>query len=162
MPGLATRLAFRPVTSSIAAVNAAGSVVISGAETAVLDIAEVGPRTGTAPDDPVQPDAMAERLATALEQHLLRDVTLVVHDFGGPIALPMALEQPGRVRALVVLNSWMWSLEGDPHIERGSRLLTSALGRRRAGVDHLHDVRERNRAQEQVDLVRQLLPQIVG
>ena len=59
----------------------------------------------------------------------LRDVTLVVHDFGGPIALPTALERPGRVSRLVVINSWMWSFEGDPHIERGSRLFTSRLGR---------------------------------
>jgi haloalkane dehalogenase len=59
----------------------------------------------------------------------LTDVTLVVHDFGGPIALPTALERPGRVSRLVVFNSWMWSFEGDPHIERGHRLLGGGFGR---------------------------------
>jgi haloalkane dehalogenase len=33
------------------------------------------------------------------------------------------------VRRLVVLNSWMWSFEGDAHIERGARLLGGGLGR---------------------------------
>ena len=75
------------------------------------------------------PEAHARRFRAWVEELDLRDVTLVVHDFGGPIALPTALERPGRVSRLVVINSWMWSFEGDPHIERGSRLFTSRLGR---------------------------------
>jgi haloalkane dehalogenase len=75
------------------------------------------------------PEAHAQRFRAWMEALELEDVTLVVHDFGGPIALPMALEQPGRVSRLVVLNSWMWSFEGDPHIERGARLLGGGLGR---------------------------------
>jgi haloalkane dehalogenase len=75
------------------------------------------------------PEGHAERFRAWMEALDLTDVTLVVHDFGGPIALPMALEQPGRVSRLVVFNSWMWSFEGDPHIEKGARLLTSGLGR---------------------------------
>jgi haloalkane dehalogenase len=75
------------------------------------------------------PEGHAQRFRAWMEALDLKDVTLVVHDFGGPIALPMALEGPGRVSRLVVLNSWMWSFEGDRHIERGSRLLTSRLGR---------------------------------
>jgi haloalkane dehalogenase len=75
------------------------------------------------------PEAHAARFREWMEALDPKDVTLVVHDFGGPIALPMALERPGRVRRLVVLNSWMWSFEGDRHIERGSRLMTSWLGR---------------------------------
>ena len=31
----------------------------------------------------------------SIEELDLQDITLVVHDFGGPIALPIALEQPG-------------------------------------------------------------------
>jgi haloalkane dehalogenase len=75
------------------------------------------------------PEGHARRFRAWMEALDLTDVTLVVHDFGGPIALPMALEQPGRVSRLVVLNSWMWSFEGDPHIEKGSRILGGALGR---------------------------------
>jgi haloalkane dehalogenase len=43
-----------------------------------------------------------ERLAEALD---LRAVTVVVHDWGGPIGLRLAVEQPDRVARLVVLNT---------------------------------------------------------
>ena len=48
--------------------------------------------------------------------------TLVVHDFGGPIALPVALDDPGRVSRLVVLNSWMWSFADDREMARRARM----------------------------------------
>ncbi len=74
-------------------------------------------------------EAHARRFRVWMEALELTDVTPVVHDFGGPIALPLALEQPGRVCRVVVLNSWMWSLAGDPHFERAARLLGGRLGR---------------------------------
>jgi haloalkane dehalogenase len=40
----------------------------------------------------------------------LRDVTLVAHDWGGPIGLGAMLERPGRLRALVLMNTWAWEL----------------------------------------------------
>ena len=74
------------------------------------------------------PEAHAERFREWMEALDLRDVTLVVHDFGGPIALPMAFE-PNRVARLVVMNSWMWSFVGDKHIERGYRVMGGGIGR---------------------------------
>jgi haloalkane dehalogenase len=43
-----------------------------------------------------------ERLVEALD---LRAVTVVVHDWGGPIGLRLAVERPNRVARLVVLNT---------------------------------------------------------
>jgi haloalkane dehalogenase len=54
--------------------------------------------------------------------------TLVVHDFGGPIALPFAEAHPERIQRLVVLNSFMWPLD-DPKFVRQARIAGSALGR---------------------------------
>ena len=56
-------------------------------------------------------------------------LTLVVHDFGGPIALDWALDHPDRIEHLVVINSWMWSFDDDPSMRRKARLAGSALGR---------------------------------
>ncbi len=43
----------------------------------------------------------------ALLLHLdLRDVTLVVQDWGGPIGLGFAVEHPERIKRLVILNTW--------------------------------------------------------
>src|SRR5687768_5848628 len=43
------------------------------------------------------PDAHAVVLKEFVERLDLRDITLVVHDFGGPIGLPLALEDNSRV-----------------------------------------------------------------
>ena len=75
------------------------------------------------------PEAHARELAAFIEALELRDFTLVVHDFGGPIALPLALERQGLVTRLIVLNSWMWNLADDPAVARAARLLGGRLGR---------------------------------
>jgi cis-3-alkyl-4-acyloxetan-2-one decarboxylase len=40
----------------------------------------------------------------------LRDVLLVLHDWGGPIGLGAALERRDRLRGIALLNTWAWEL----------------------------------------------------
>lgn len=75
------------------------------------------------------PEAHARELATFVDALGLRNITLVVHDFGGPIALPLVLEGRGIVRRLVVLNSWMWPIADDPSMARVARALGGRLGK---------------------------------
>jgi haloalkane dehalogenase len=74
------------------------------------------------------PEMHAANLAALVERLDLRDLTLVVHDYGGPIGLPIAIDTP-RVRRLAILNTWMWPLDDDPTIRRPARLASSWLGR---------------------------------
>jgi haloalkane dehalogenase len=74
------------------------------------------------------PEAHAKALAEFVARLGLQRFTLVVHDFGGPIALPLALREASPVARLVVLNSWMWSFAGDKFIEQGARAASSPLG----------------------------------
>jgi pimeloyl-ACP methyl ester carboxylesterase len=76
-----------------------------------------------------RPQDQARRLTTLVDALGLRDLTLVVHDFGGPIGLAHAIERPASVRRLVLFNTWMWSLAGDARIRLMGRLLGSRLGR---------------------------------
>jgi haloalkane dehalogenase len=76
-----------------------------------------------------RPADHAANLTAFIEGLDLRDITLMVHDFGGPIGLAYAVEHPENVARLVLFNTWMWSLEGDPHFERAARLLGGRLGR---------------------------------
>jgi pimeloyl-ACP methyl ester carboxylesterase len=59
--------------------------------------------------------------AYSLERHIgnaialidaldLSDVTLVGHDWGGPIGLGALLERRDRLRAVVLMNTWAWEL----------------------------------------------------
>lgn len=76
-----------------------------------------------------RPADQARRLAALIEALGLKDLTLVVHDFGGPIGLSYAIEHPDNVRSLILFNTWMWSFEGDRRFERIGRLLGSRAGR---------------------------------
>jgi haloalkane dehalogenase len=68
----------------------------------------------------------ARHLELFLEGLSVRDVTLVVHDWGGPIGLAWALDHPERVRRLVVLNTWLWPVRGTLRGELTGRLFASS------------------------------------
>ncbi|HEU4368844.1 MAG TPA: alpha/beta fold hydrolase [Methylomirabilota bacterium] len=81
------------------------------------------------PGSAYRPPDQARRLASFVDALGLRDMTLVVHDFGGPIGLAYALEHPENVRGLVLFNTWMWSLRGARQYERVDRVLSGRAGR---------------------------------
>jgi haloalkane dehalogenase len=76
-----------------------------------------------------RPADQAANLAKLVDSLRLKDITLVVHDFGGPIGLSYAIDHPENVGRLVIFNTWMWSFRGDRRRELVGRLLGSALGR---------------------------------
>ena len=64
-------------------------------------------------------------LETLVFHHDLRDITLVVHDWGGPIGLGMAVRHPDRIKRIVITNTaafrsahlpWMLGLVRTPGI----------------------------------------------
>jgi pimeloyl-ACP methyl ester carboxylesterase len=64
-----------------------------------------------------------------IDELTLDGVTLVVQDWGGPIGLAWAVEQPERVRRLVLLNTWPGGTPPDhPEAPRLFKLLRSRLG----------------------------------
>jgi haloalkane dehalogenase len=79
--------------------------------------------------DAYRPEDQARRLAAFVDALRLKDWALVVHDFGGPIGLSLALDRPDAVRRVVLFNTWMWSLADEPRYARAGRLLASPLGR---------------------------------
>ncbi|MDX5423565.1 MAG: alpha/beta fold hydrolase [Hymenobacteraceae bacterium] len=75
------------------------------------------------------PEAHAANLEKLIGHLQLKDITLVVHDFGGPIGLRYALRHPENVKNLVILNTWMWSLEEENRIMKISRFMSGGIGR---------------------------------
>lgn len=82
-------------------------------------------------DKPEHYDYSTQNHGKTLEQFVLEkqleNITLVVHDFGGPVGLDFAIRHPERIRRLVVLNSWLWSHETDPDFIKLRRFLKSPL-----------------------------------
>lgn len=73
--------------------------------------------------------AHAQRLQDFIDQLGLKDITLVVTDFGGGIGLQHALEHPENVKGIVLYNTWMWPLDADKRFARPARMMRGWLGR---------------------------------
>jgi haloalkane dehalogenase len=56
-------------------------------------------------------DRHAELMASLLEDLDLRDATVVVHDWGGPIGLRLAAEHPDRIARMVVMETGLFTGE---------------------------------------------------
>lgn len=75
------------------------------------------------------PARQAERLEQLVSALGLQEITLIVHDFGGPIGLHLAIRHPERVRRVILFNSWLWSTAEDPNARQAARFLKSRLGK---------------------------------
>ena len=78
-----------------------------------------------------RPEDHAANLEALIDRLGLTDITLVVHDYGGPIGLSYALRHPRNVRRIVLLDTWMWSSKGEARyraLRLGDLLLGNRLG----------------------------------
>ncbi|MEJ5943933.1 alpha/beta fold hydrolase [Pseudokineococcus basanitobsidens] len=75
------------------------------------------------------PEEHAEVVRALVTRLDLHDVTLVTHDWGGPIGLDAATRDPDRYARVVVANTWAWPLRGGLRLEVFSRLMGGPLGR---------------------------------
>ena len=74
------------------------------------------------------PESHAHRFAALLDRLDLRDITLFMNDWGGPIGLDFARRHPERIRRLVIANSWCWPVGDDFHFRSFSFLMSSWIG----------------------------------
>ena len=85
------------------------------------------------------PEAHAAALREFVDKLGLTRFTLVVHDFGGPIGLPLAMTEglsgpdraiPSRmVDRVVIMNSWAWPLNDDPKMAKAAAFAAGGVGR---------------------------------
>jgi haloalkane dehalogenase len=69
---------------------------------------------------PVEHAAVIERLVVELD---LRDVTMMVQDWGGPIGFAVAGRHPERFARFVIGNTWAW-----PKADFGTRMFSAFVG----------------------------------
>ena len=75
------------------------------------------------------PDGHARRFALFMEYLGLKDVTLVLHDAGVPIALDWAADNPDVIREIVVFNSHLWHLSENQMATKLSKMILSPVNR---------------------------------
>lgn len=85
-------------------------------------------------DKPVEweylPEQHADNLDRLLESLDLRNATIVVNDWGGPIGLSWAIAHPERIKAIVITNSWCWPVDDDWYFRAFSGFVGGPIGRR--------------------------------
>ncbi len=79
-------------------------------------------------DSDHHPESHASRFAELLDHLGLRDITLFMNDWGGPVGLDFARRHPERVRRLVIANTWCWPVHDDFHFSSFSFFMSSRVG----------------------------------
>lgn len=74
------------------------------------------------------PSFHSKNLNLLIDSLQLKNITLVVHDFGGPIGLSYAIKHPNNVSKIIVFNTWLWSTKDDKDAQKIDRILHSRLG----------------------------------
>ncbi len=80
-------------------------------------------------DAPYSVKSHSARLTKLIGVLGLQHITIVANDFGGGIAMGYAIDHPDTIDAVVLFNTWMWSLRSDPHFSKPSGMINSWLGR---------------------------------
>ena len=88
------------------------------------------------------PKAHAENFTAPLDHLELRDVTLFLTNWGGPIGLDFVRRKPNRTKRIVVSNTWCWPVSRNLHFLFFSSLMASPIGqflikRLNASVNHV-------------------------
>lgn len=75
------------------------------------------------------PSSHAQIVAAFIEKLSLRNVILAVSDWGGPIGLSVAAENPENIAGLIIGNTFAWPVNDDLHFIWFSRFFGGTLGR---------------------------------
>lgn len=72
---------------------------------------------------------LAKNLSEFIQQLGLKNITLMVHDFGGPIGLSYAVNFPDNVQKIVLMNTWFWKTKDQEAVQKVDKILQSSLGK---------------------------------
>ncbi len=75
------------------------------------------------------PKSHAANLAVVLDSLELENVTLIVGDWGGPIGLSWALDNPQLIDRVIITNSWLWPVNRSLYYQGFSKAMGGIFGR---------------------------------
>ena len=94
----------------------------SGFRCVALDYPGFGLSTAPA-DTSFSPGEHSAVVAEFVDYLGLRDITIMVQDWGGPIGFDFAINHPERVKGFVIGNTWAWPLE-----RTGQKIFSTVMG----------------------------------
>lgn len=75
------------------------------------------------------PEDHAQNLAALIDHLSLKNITLVMQDWGGPIGMAYATQHPENVKRLIIMNTWAWPVDDDFHYVSFSAFMGGTIGR---------------------------------
>jgi haloalkane dehalogenase len=75
------------------------------------------------------PQDHSKNLSEFIKKLDLQNITLVVHDFGGPIGLASGIENSERIKKIVLFNSWLWSTKEREDAQKIDKTINSWFGK---------------------------------
>ena len=75
------------------------------------------------------PAGHAANLTALIDGLGLKDITLVLQDWGGPIGLSYAVAHPDNVARLIIMNTWAWPVNRDWYYIAFSGFMGGPIGR---------------------------------
>jgi haloalkane dehalogenase len=81
------------------------------------------------PDYRFLPEEHVEVVTAFVDALDLSGVTLVAHDWGGPIGLAVVEQRPAAFVGAALANTWAWPMTGDPKAHIASHVMGGPLGR---------------------------------
>ncbi len=75
------------------------------------------------------PEDHGANLTALIDGLGLKNITLVVQDWGGPIGLSYAVTHPENVARIVILNTWAWPVDREPYYLAFRALVGGSIGR---------------------------------
>lgn len=75
------------------------------------------------------PEWHSKNLSEFIQKLNLQEITLVVHDFGGPIGLATGIEHSESIKSVVLFNSWLWATKHGQQAQKIDKTVNSWLGK---------------------------------
>lgn len=75
------------------------------------------------------PESQAKNFEIFMNDLDLDKITMTFNDWGGPIGLNYAIKHPDRIKKLVIMNTWLWSVKDDWYYQAFSGMMGGVIGR---------------------------------
>ncbi|MCJ8290556.1 MAG: alpha/beta fold hydrolase [Crocinitomicaceae bacterium] len=76
-----------------------------------------------------KPESHSKNITEFIEKLKLKNITIVVHDFGGPIGLSSAIQNHDKIKQVVMFNTWLWETKSNPTAQKVDKIINSRIGK---------------------------------